>query len=223
MKKIFRFQVIMSFVACLSASALSCTEDAVDENMAQIRADLVDVHVGEDKRVDYVLTDDDDSLRTKPTFTTSWIETGDTIYRAILYYKMNEGFVDGISMGQVLVPSIKPADRIKGGMKTDPVHLASLWRARNGCYLNLRLRVMTGTIEGEKLEKQIFGCAVDTLMQHADGRSTLSLRLYHDQGNQPEYYSKEIYLSIPLQGVKADTLLLQVNTYEGIKEKKIIV
>jgi hypothetical protein len=160
---------------------------------------------------------------TEPPFTVNWIEKGDTIYRALLYYFLNDGVVDAYSMGPVLVTSIKAANLIKGGIKTDPVHLTSLWRARNGKYLNLRLRVMTGTTDDEKVGKQTFGCVSDTVVSHPDGRRTQYLRLYHDQGGQPEYYSKEVYLSIPLKDTEADTLLLQVNTYDGLKEKRFVL
>lgn len=203
---------------------LSCTQETYDTGegeFSQVRADLVDVHVRGDKRVDYVLTDDGDLLRTQPPFTVGWIEKPDTTYRALLYYNLKDGLVDGVSMGQVLVPTIKPVSRFKGGMKTDAVHLTSLWRAHNGCYLNLRLRVMTGAVDGEAMGKQAFGCASDTLVVHDDGHSTLHLRLYHDQGGQPEYYSREVYLSIPLQDTEADTLLFRVNTYDGTVEKRL--
>lgn len=226
MKKQFRFLVIISLISYLSPFLSSCTQDSYESGegeYSQVRANLVDVHVGSDKKVDYVLTDDGDSLRTQPPFAASWMEKADTMYRALLYYNLKDKTVEGVSIGQVLVPRIKPVSRFKGGMKTDPVHLTSLWPARTGRYLNLRLRVMTGTIEGEKMEKQVFGCGSDTLMTHADGRSTLYLRLYHDQGGQPEYYSREVYLSIPLQDTEADTLLLQVNTYDGIAEKRFVL
>lgn len=219
MKKSLRLLAIISVLSPFSPLLTSCTHDTYDTGegeLSQIRADLVDVHVGSDKRIDYVLTDDGDSLRTQPPFTVSWIEKGDTIYRALLYYYLKEGTVDGYSMGQVLVPSVKPVDRFKGGMKTDAVHVTSLWRARNGSYLNLRLRVMTGDNGEAEMGRQVFGCASDTIVTHANGRRTQYLRLYHDQGGQSEYYSREIYLSIPLRGVEADTVVLNVQTYDGL-------
>jgi len=225
MKKLLRLFVIIFLISSFSTLLSSCTQEGYetgDGEYSLIRADLVDVHVNGDRRVDYVLTDDGDSLRTQPPFTVGWIEKTDTTYRALLYYNLKDGNVEGYSMGQVLAPTIKPVSRFKEGMKTDAVHLTSLWRARNGKYLNLRLRVMTGTEEGEEQHKQAFGCAADTLVTHADGRRTLHLRLYHDQGGQPEYYSKEIYLSIPLGNVEADTLVLGMQTYDGMVTKTIV-
>lgn len=213
------------FTAILFPFLSSCTQEGYETGegeYSQMRADLVDVHVNGDRRVDYVLTDDGDSLRTKTPFTVGWIEKADTTYRALLYYNLKDGHVEGRSMGQVLVASIKPFGVFKGGVKTDAVHLTSLWRARSGRYLNLRLRVMTGTEEGSENHKQTFGCAADTLVKHADGRRALHLRLYHDQGGQPEYYSREVYLSIPLRGVEADTLILSMQTYDGLLVKTLV-
>lgn len=226
MKKNLRPLTLLLLISHFSFLITSCTQDLYDKGegeFSQLRADLVNVHVRSDNRVDYVLTDDGDSLRTEPPFTVNWIEKGDTIYRALLYYFLNDGVVDAYSMGPVLVPSVKAANLIKGGIKTDPVHLTSLWRARNGKYLNLRLRVMTGITEDEKMEKQTFGCVSDTVVSHPDGRSTQYLRLYHDQGGQPEYYSKEVYLSIPLKDTEADTLQISINTYNGPLLRRFVV
>jgi hypothetical protein len=226
MKKYLRPLTLLLLISHFSFLITSCTQELYekgDGEFSQLRADLVNVHVRHDSRVDYVLTDDGDSLRTEPPFTVSWIEKSDTIYRALLYYYLNDGVVEAYSMGPVLVTSIKDANLIKGGIKTDAVHLTSLWRARSGKYLNMRLRVMTGTTEDEKMGKQTFGCVSDTVVSHPDGRRTQHLRLYHDQGGQPEYYSKEVYLSIPLKDTEADTLLLQVNTYDGLKEKRFVL
>ena len=218
MKNTFRLLVIISLLSPLSSLLLSCTTDAYDKGegeYSQLRADFVEAHVGSDKRVDYVLTDDGDSLRTNPPFTVSWTSTADTIYRALLYYNLQDGEVDGYNLSQVLVPEVKAASRFGSVVKTDPVYLQSAWRARSGRYLNLRLRVLTGDTKDGKTQRQVFGCVSDTLVKHEDGRSTLHLLLYHNQNGQPEYYSRDVYLSIPLAGVQADTVVMRLQTYEG--------
>jgi hypothetical protein len=219
---------------CLLATTILCTllllflmscsledDDTGEGDYSQMRADLIEAHVDGERRVDYVITDDGDSLRAEPPFTAKWLEKADTTYRALLYYNLKDGCAEAVSLGQVLVPSIKPLARFAEGVKTDAVHVTSVWRARNGRYLNLRLRVMTGVEEGAEQHKQVFGCVADTLMKHGDGRQTLYLRLYHDQGGQPEYYSRELFLSVPLHGVAADTLVMGVQTYDGWYSKAI--
>ena len=115
----------------------------------------------------------------------------------------------------------KPASRFKGGVVTDPVYVESCWRARNGRYLNLRLRVMTGDDEVAQSTRHVFGCVNDTLVTQADSTTTLHLSLYHSQGGQPEYYSREVYLSIPLYDVSADSVRLTVQTYNGLLQKTL--
>lgn len=203
---------------------LSCTQDFYDKGEGEyslLRADLVEAHVRDDKRVDYVLTDDGDSLRANPPFTVSWLQKGDTTYRALLYYNLKDGEVDGYNLSQVLTPSIKRAGVIKGGMKTDPVHMESLWKARTGRYINMRLRVMTGELT-DSTARQAFGCVCDTLVKHDNGSQTMHLRLYHDQGGQPEYYSREVYLSIPVYDAQADTIIMRIRTYEKDVESRFI-
>ena len=75
---------------------------------------------------------------------------------------------------------------------------------------------MMGTTEADSL-KQVLGCRRDALITNVDGTRTLRLTFYHDQGGVPEYYSQRVYLSIPIQGVKADSIWFTVNTYDGQK------
>jgi hypothetical protein len=82
---------------------------------------------------------------------------------------------------------------------------------------------MTGEAEAGKTSHQVFGCASDTLVTYADGSRALYLRLYHNQNGQPEYYSHEVYLSIPLAGVQADTVIMRLQTYEGEYSKAFTI
>ena len=99
-------------------------------------------------------------------------------------------------------------------MKTDPVRMESMWIGKSKKYLNMGFYVMTGKADVDSL-KHVLGCRRDTLITNIDGTRTLRLTFYHDQGGVPEYYSQRVYLSIPIQGIKADSVWLNVNTYEG--------
>ena len=59
------------------------------------------------------------------------------------------------------------------------------------------------------------------LYQNADGTKTLHLTFFHDQAGVPEYYSQRIYLSIPLPPTGVDTIWMDVNTYDGLVEKRL--
>lgn len=198
---------------------VSCTQDNYDKGEGEyslMRADFVEAHVGSDKRVDYVVTDDGDSLAAEPRFTTKSIGTADTTYRAILYYnkvKNNAGKMIAEAKSMSLVPTLN-AQSSTSDLKKDPVKFESLWTARNLRYVNVGIILMTGKPDEEDIH-QTLGLVCDTVIQHEDGRQTACYSLIHDQGGVPEYYSQQCYLSIPVRSIEADSLRLTLQTYEG--------
>ncbi|MBQ8938047.1 MAG: NigD-like N-terminal domain-containing protein [Prevotella sp.] len=205
--------VVLSCIGCLLSLA-SCTIDAYDKGEGELSlmtAELVEAHVGSDKYVESVETDQGERLTMQPGLTAQWIEKADTTYRALLYYnKVETGKAEAVSFGRVGV--LLPRDSVKGGMKTDPLYVESSWIGKNRKYLNLRMRLLTGSTTDEHAQHSI-GLIVDTL---ASTPSHACMTLYHDQGGRPEYYSATTYASIPLAEVDADTLTLSVVTYDGL-------
>lgn len=199
----------------------SCEMDAYDKGEGEyslMTAEMVDAHVGSDKYVDYVETDQGDRLNMDPHFTVKWIDTADTTYRAILYYNQTEaGKATTVSMSKVGV--LPPQDSVRGGIKTDPMHIESIWMSKNRKYLNLRMRLMTGATDDEDARQKI-GLVND---KEASTDNHARLLLCHDQGGQPEYYSATSYASIPLAGIEADTLTLTINTYDGMIDRTFVV
>jgi len=57
----------------------------------------------------------------------------------------------------------------------------------------------------------------------ADGSRTLHVFLSHDQGNVPEYYTVQAYVSIPASQLKADSVRFRINTYSGPIEKTLSI
>lgn len=196
-------------------AAVACTQDAYEKGegaYSEMTAQLADAHVNSDKRVDYVDTDEGEHLMLSQSASAKFITKADTTYRVSFYYKMVEGKAEPLSMGHVTVFS----PQVIKAMKTDPVRMESMWIGRSKKYLNMSFYVMTGTT-GDDDVKQTLGCRRDGVTKNADGTQTLRLTLYHDQGGVPEYYSQRVYVSIPIQGIKVDSISLQVNTYDGEK------
>ena len=220
-----------AFFTLHSSLFTSCTQDNYDKGEGEyslMRADFVEAHVDSDKRVDYVVTDDGDSLAAEPHFTTKAIETADTTYRAILYYNKVKGSA-GIPVveakGMSLVPTLIPQILDMQGnhnspFKADPVKFESIWLAANHRYVNASIILMTGQPDEDDLYQTI-ALVQDTVIAFPDGKRTACCRLYHDQGGVPEYYSLQRYLSIPIQSIHADTLQLTINTYDGVVVKRI--
>lgn len=211
--------VVLSCLGCL-LSLTACEIDAYDKGEGEyslMTADLADAHVGSDKRVDYVDTDQDDRLAVQTPFELSWVETPDTTCRIIFYYRMqSDGKAEAVSIGRVGV--LQPRDTIAGGLKADPLYLESAWLAKNRKNLNLRLRLLTGATDDEEAVHRI-GLLRDTL---SSTPTHFVARLYHDQGGRPEYYSSIAYASIPLSQIDADTLTLHVHTYDGLVSRTFI-
>ena len=204
----------------LMALTASCTQDAYDKGegyYSQMVAEMVDGYTASDKRVTHFVTDDDVRYTVANPFMTSLMEKADTVYRAIFYFNKDEqgqAEVIGLDRVGVLRPLAMEA------VKTDPVKMESVWMGKSKRYLNLSLYLMTGaTTDKDALHRM--GCCRDTLMLNDDGTRTLHLTLYHDQGGMPEYYSSRAYFSIPLTDTDADSVVLRVNTYEGILTKCI--
>ena len=214
MKNLFR---LFLFVFAVSA----CEQDVYDKGdsvYSYMRADFVEAFVGNDKQVTYVLTDDDERLPLTTTYTAKWIERPDTVYRAVLYYNYVDQKAEPLSLSRVSTISVRPLSQFKDGVKTDPLGLESAWLSNNKKYLNLSLIVKTGAVDKDA-ELHTLGLVGDTITVSGDGLRTYQLRLYHSQGDVPQYYSQRVYFSIPVSGLEADSLQLSVNTYDGVVTK----
>ncbi len=218
-----RNPLLVTLAASCVLLIAACTTESYetgDGKYSYLRADFVDAHSGEAKKVMSARTDDGDSLVFRGGATCEWVTTPDSVYRGLLYSSRNGDteapYADFLSMSQVMVlrmPEKKPAE-----MYTDPLTLESAWVGANGKYLNLGLYVKTGVpADTEKKLKQVLGVSCDTIVTHDDGHREFHLILYHDQHGVPEYYSSCIYASIPIGHLRAgDIVNLDVNTYEGL-------
>ena len=55
----------------------------------------------------------------------------------------------------------------------------------------------------------------DGTVTRTDGKRVRCLRLYHDQGNVPEYYTTKAYSCFALEDIDADSVQITLNTYKG--------
>ena len=119
-----------------------------------------------------------------------------------------------VSLGRVPCLYVKPLTSFEKTYKDDPVKFESIWNSKSGKYLNLHLQLKTGYTE-DSTAVQKLDVVTDSLISYPSGRRTLSLLLYHDQGNVPEYYSTQAYVSIPTTALAVDSIRLYINTYSG--------
>ena len=226
MKRLLHLIVIIITHFSLLISHSSCTQDAYEKGEGEyslMRADFIEAHANGQKEIDRITTDDGDQYSVTKTFTTKWVTTADSTYRCILYYnKVEEGSgkysVEPISIGQVPCPKITPLAELEKPMKTDPVKFESAWLSKTGKYLNLSLYLMTGTTDDDDAS-QTLHVVQDIIMTNPDATRTSHLRLYHDQGGIPEYYSTQVYASILTSQIDVDSVSLTINTYKGLVTK----
>lgn len=204
---------------------VACTQDNYDKGEGRyslMRAEFAEAHVNAARQVDYIVTDDDVRLPLASTVSASNVPTADSLYRCMLYYNKVE--TDGQQRADVLnmtfVPC--PSPKLASAMEviTDPVKFESLWRSKNGRYVNMGLQLLTGTTDDTTAIHQL-AVVADTLIQHPDSTRSLHLRLHHNQNGMPEYYSTKVYLSLPADRLPADTIHFSINTYQGLIEKTL--
>ena len=143
----------------------------------------------------------------------------DTITRVrALYQKLENQSIWLSSIASVLTPHL--AHIKQESRKTDPVTLIACWKGQN--YINFRLDI-AGTTQG----KHIFGFHENNLFKNPDGSQRLQAILLHDRNGDPEYYTRETFISLPLRPLQnrlqagRDTIEIDIPTYKGWEIKKI--
>ena len=226
MKSFLRLIVIIILNSQLSILNSSCTQDGYDKGEGQysyLRGDFVEAQIGADKNMVSLLTDEGETLPLSQPYTAKWITRPDTIYRCMLYYNKvrdskGQYVAEAISVGEVPCPLIVPLSELEVEMKTDPVKFESAWMSKTGRYVNLSFSLKTGKSEDDEAVHSL-RVVQDTIMTNPDGTATSHLRLYHDQGGVPEYYSTQAYASIITSEIPADSVSITINTYKGTVTK----
>ena len=229
--------VASMILALLTASFQACSNDPYDSgdgSLSYMRADFVEAITNSSAKVVSAQTDDGKLLNLSPMLTASWITAKDSTYRALLYYNdkgdnvANENnteigkTVKPIAIADVLVPKITNVSKIKN-YPTDPVTLDASWLSKSKKYINLGIYIKTGTKDGI-VGTQSIGIAYKGTRNLDDGTTVHMLTLIHGQNNVPEYYSSQVYVSIPLYRLpftvgEGDKFELTVNTYKGLETK----
>ena len=230
MKSFLRLIVIIILNSQLSILNCSCSKDTYDKGDGQysyLRGDFAEALVGADKEIVSLITDEGETLPLLQPYAAKWITRSDTIYRCMLYYNKvrdskGQYVAEAISVGEVPCPLIVPLSELEVEMKTDPVKFESAWMSKTGRYVNLSFSLKTGKSEDDAAVHSL-RVVQDTIMTNPDGTATSYLRLYHDQGGVPEYYSAHAYASIITSQIPADSVRISINTYNGVVEKTFLL
>ena len=107
-----RLSLLLLGIALLT----SCERDSYDKGDSSdsyVRADFVEAFVDSDKKVNYVVTDDDVRLTFANAYSSSWIQKADTVYRALMYYNLIDSKTELLSLQRVGTMTIR-TDSLKG-------------------------------------------------------------------------------------------------------------
>lgn len=207
--------ILLVGIALLTSCSFGGYEEG-DGALSHLVAEYVDITVHENTVTDMV-TDGGEHLTVAEGLRVEGKLPTDTMLRRLLYYNKVENGKAIEVVKTVAVAVVKPheAADIKE-MKTDPVKLTSMWMAQNGRYVNVQLGVMMGNDAPEDAQQLLmFRCdSVST-----KGKGHVFATLYHDQADVPQYYTRDVYLSIPMAGY--DTITVRVNTYSGVVERTL--
>ena len=222
MKKIIRILSVIIVSCHLAIANVSCTQDGYDKGdgvYSLMQGDFVEAQVDASKKLISLTTDDGVTMPLTQPYAARWITTADTIYRCMLYYNkvkdaQGRTAAEIVSISPVPCASLVNLSKFKSKLKTDPVKLQSVWMSKSGKYLNMYLQLMIGNPEDTSAVQQI-ALVCDTVFTYPDSTRTCSIVLHHDQNRQPEYYSTDAWLSLPVSSLPMDSFRLSVNTYSG--------
>lgn len=214
-------KIVYSAILWLSVLT-ACNVDSYDKGEGKyslMQAELVDLTVNAQKVATSFVTDEGDRYQLNPPITTSWFQTADTTYRAILYFNaLSDATAEVISLG--VVPALRAKEHWKVEKQPeDPIGMESAWLSKSKKYINLGLLLKTGQVDGEDGVHSI-GLLQDTILVNDDQTRTAYFRFLHDQAGIPEYYTSRRYVSILLPDtVQLDTIRLTIPTYNGKVER----
>lgn len=139
----------------------------------------------------------------------------DSIYRIqALYVVGTDGKTTIKDMASVLTPKVMKFSEEK--RTYDALGVTTCWQGKH--YINLRLAV-----KGSATGVHYFGFNQTDFVTNANGSKTMKVHLVHSQNNDPLYYTRDTYLSLPLRPLAdllqngRDSLSLSVSTFEGEK------
>ncbi len=216
---------VTSAIFLLTILLSSCTTDSYETgegSYSKMKGVFAELLVNGQKQGVSFVTDEGDNYILNHSVSASWINTADSTYRTIIYFKqMDESTASILSFSSL--PTLRPKDAsLYREQPEDPLDIESCWIANNGKYMNLGLLLKNGRDSNGKEGIHTVSVAIDEIHKNADNTQTAYYRLLHDQGEAPEYYTNRKYISILLPTAnRPDSIRLTVNTYKGIFVKTL--
>lgn len=223
---------LMMLLSMLCWACTSESYDTGDGSLSYMCADFVEAKTDNEALLSSATTDDGTEIIFQPKVKADWIKTKDSVYRALLYYNKVEDktTTKAIAVKQVLVPKVLGKYKAAASTVTypeDPVTFEAAWMSANRRYINLSLYIKIGSKDG-KIGTQSLGMLHYETVELQSGAKLYRLKLLHDQNKVPEYYSTQVYISIPMYRLPfelaaGDKVEIGVNTYKGFVSREFDV
>jgi hypothetical protein len=205
----------LAVMAVLLWAMAACTVDdyeSGDGRYSYTRADFAMIHTSDTARVNYMLTDDGDSVAFDGLGAVDWATIPDSMYRALVYYDVSTSRFFSATPVFVTIPTTPSSDK---PTPIDPLTIESVWIG--GGFLNIGFAVKTGRTDSIESRQQV-GVMLENIIVTREGRRMFDIRVIHAQNGIPEYYTVRGYMSMPLtKDMQGAAIRLKVNTYEGEK------
>lgn len=211
-----KLRTILGILGLLALTACSKDEDYHYPNAI---TDFVELDTDRIGKIMFIRTDDGQLLRPAQSIKLQDATTDSTYRVRCTYYPEKEGdnHVQLYNVNGVVSPHPVTADQFEEGLITDPLKVVSIWKS--GEYINCHLGVLT------KGAKHTFHFIKEPMKETASGNQILKVTLYHAQGNDPEAFTRDAYLSCPLSktGLQpGDSILFSVQTYDKMETFRFI-
>ena len=186
-----------------------------DTSLSYLTAEMVNVRI-ENAYVNSITNDEGKSLPLPASLgINSQSLPADTTMRMMMYYIL-DGVTEMKIMKSYMVGVVRPVGLwSKDSYKTDPVMLTSAWMSPNGGFLNLSLGVKTGKTD-DSSARQTITVALDSIVVNEQGSRVRYMTLVHDQSTVPEFFTTNVYVSIPTDDYPSgEEIIMDINTYGG--------
>lgn len=204
----------------LGVCVLLCTCSDDDYHYPSVKLEFLTAYSDAEGGLQYVVTDEGDKY---PVWAgvDDWRITPDSLIRIVSNYEiMQTDGVEGVRLYSALaaVSSLPlPAESFEGEIMTDPADVLSIWMGRD--YLNMMLEV-----KAQNRPHEFFFVEESRMIDVENHHASVSLLLYHDDGDDIQAYTKRAYCSVPLrhyveEGVETVTVHFSVYTYSGEVKK----
>lgn len=184
---------LLYLLVAMAVMTASCSDD--DSWAPPLITDFAELATGGDGAIVSMTLDNgtkygDTSAELKVQISDGGTLTPDTVYRAICIYTVLDKVATLRSYTKAFAPEPQSIEDFVGReIKTDPCTIQGIWRG--GSYINARMLV-----EGK--DQPHYVAFVDEGIAGEDYKE-LTIRLYHDQNNDPAAFTRTIYLSCPLR------------------------